>query len=60
MYQPKYRYKAKHFLKSVTITPEMIRKNRNLRRFIRIRRLVHMLNPTIALVLLIMFLTGVI
>lgn len=56
-YQPKYRYKAKHFVKNVTITQEMVRENRNLRRFMRIRKLVYMLNPAIAFILLLLFLT---
>lgn len=60
MYQPKYRYKAKHFVKSVAITPEMVRSNRNLRRFMLIRRLVYMLNPAVAFILLILFLSGAI
>lgn len=58
MYQPKY--KAKHFVKQVLVTPDMVRSNPNLRRFMLIRRLVVMLNPAIALVLLVLFLSGVI
>ncbi len=60
MYLPKWPYKAKHFVKPVTITPDMVRSNRNLRRFMFIRRLVYMLNPAIAMILLIMFVAGVI
>ncbi len=58
MYQPKY--KVKHFVKQVLVTPDMVRSNRSLRRFMLIRRLVVMLNPAIALVLLVLFLSGVI
>lgn len=60
MYQPKYRYKAMHFVKAVTITPEMVRSNRNLRRFMTVRRVVYMLKPTVAAIVLILFLTGAI
>ncbi len=59
MYQPKHKYKAKHFVKQVQITPEMVRSNRSLRRFMLIRRLVYMMNPAMAVVLLVLFLSGV-
>lgn len=58
MYQP--RFKAKHFVQQVQLTPDMVRSNPSLRRFILVRRLAFMLNPAIALVLLVLLLSGVI
>lgn len=60
MYQPKYGYKSKHFVRQVAITPEMVRNNRNLRRFMLIRRLVYMLNLAITASVLMLVVGGVI
>jgi hypothetical protein len=45
----KLRYKAKHFYPEVRITAEMLRSNRKLRTFVRIRMAVFVLNPAIAI-----------
>ncbi len=60
MYQPRHRYKAKHFVKEVAITPDMIRGNRPLRRFMLVRRLVYTLNIAVVVVVLALFISGVI
>ncbi|MBX8633875.1 MAG: hypothetical protein M1351_07855 [Candidatus Thermoplasmatota archaeon] len=43
------KYKARHFYPEVRITTEMLRKNRRLRTFVRIRTATFVLNPVIAI-----------
>ncbi|MBX8632288.1 MAG: hypothetical protein KIY12_02375 [Thermoplasmata archaeon] len=53
------RYKPRHFYPKVTITAEMIRNNRNLRRFNRIRIVTPLLNVVVATFLTIIIMARV-
>ncbi|MBX8635849.1 MAG: hypothetical protein KIS30_00060 [Thermoplasmata archaeon] len=53
------KYRARDYYPRITITREMIRQNSKLRLFIRLRMLFLVLNPVIAMVGIIIVMTGV-
>jgi|GEM_PF-4563125 len=53
------KYKWIHFIPKYTVTREMLRENRALRRFLLIKRLLYAFNLLVPVAVLILLLTGV-